>query len=61
MLSFYGSNDCYVEVETTNLFHLDMQGRSFQRISRAELESFRNAIDQALNTSQDEIDAAADA
>jgi len=47
-----------VQVETPDLFYLIDKGRnSFVSMNRQELERYRNIIDQALNTSQDEIDA----
>jgi len=59
MLSFL---DGKVEVWATDEFWLDLDGRGNETMwDRADLTALRNAIDQALNTSQDEIDAAADA
>lgn len=51
----YG-NDISVQVETLDLFYLISSGRnSFSSMNRAELTELRHIIDQALNTSAEEL------
>lgn len=50
-----------VLVETADSFIVDIDGGEAHHMTRARLGMLAEAIYRALNTSQDEIDAAADA
>jgi len=50
-----------VSVETTDSFIVDIDGGEAHRMTRVRLKMLEKAIYLALNTSQDEIDAAFDA
>lgn len=53
----YEKSDMYVQVTDTDNFGVSLDNNPLH-LSRAELEDLRCIIDQALNTSQAELDAA---